>query len=75
MKVQIKNAPTKFQPIQIIIDIKSEEEFQALSTMSTFDCSIPELIEEWGCVIDKEILGNILREIRKSISKNYPGAE
>ena len=67
MQVQAKKQPA-FQPIELTITIESEEELQALRTITGCDQSIPEVIREWGNNINKAVAGAMLRVIRKSIA-------
>lgn len=68
MQVKSKKLPPVFQPIELTITIQSEDELQALRAITSYDCSIPEVIvEDWGGTVSKDAAGALLRAIRKSI--------
>ena len=63
MKVQ-KTTTTSFQPISVTFTIETEEELEALQTMSRLNVSIPELLSNEG---QQEIIHDFLGMIQDTL--------
>ena len=64
MKITKVKQETKFNPIEIKLLIESEDEFNSLSYLTSFDESIPELFDYQ---IQKEIITKFLADLRKQL--------
>jgi hypothetical protein len=60
MKVELKQVEKKFEPIELVITIESEEERLAIIQVCAFNESIPSMVEPENKEFAKEFL-NLLR--------------
>lgn len=64
-----KNTETSFTPISVMVTIESQEEFNALSSMTQYDLSVPNAIHSVVPGMSRshvEILSDFLIEFRRA---------